>query len=190
MPEQAVVVKFLTQEELEAGLDAVRQAPKDEGRLELIVRRPAIDQREVVAGGALDAIAGLVGDNWSTRGSTSTADGSAHPGAQLALMNVRMIALLAQEQARWPLAGDQLFVDLDLSVENLPPGTRLALGTAVIEVTAKPHTGCQKFAARFGAEALRFVNTPEGRQLRLRGMHARIVQPGAIRVGDRVRKAS
>lgn len=190
MLEPEVMVRFLTQEELEAGLDAVLQAPKDEGRLELIVRRPAIDEREIVVEGALDVTAGLVGDNWSTRGSSSTADGSAHPGAQLTLMNARVIALLAQEQARWPPAGDQLFVDLDLSVENLPPGTRLALGTAVIEVTAKPHTGCQKFAARFGAEALRFVNTPQGRQLRLRGVHARVVQPGAIRVGDRVRKVS
>ncbi len=79
-------------------------------------------------------------------------------------------------------------VDLDLSVDNLPPGTLLALGSAQIEVTAQPHTGCDKFAARFGREAAKWVNSSTGRPLRLRGLNARVVQPGAIRVGDSVRK--
>lgn len=181
-------VKHLSLAELEAGLEAIRGAPKDQGRLELIVRRPEVEQREALDEGALDRVEGLVGDNWKRRGSSLTADGSAHPEMQLNVMNARVIALLAQEKERWQLAGDQLFIDLDLSVENLPPGTRLALGQAVIEVTAQPHTGCAKFMARFGKEALKFVNSAEGKALRLRGLNARVVQAGAIRVGDVARK--
>jgi MOSC domain-containing protein YiiM len=133
-------------------------------------------------------VQGLVGDNWRRRGSSRTADGSAHPDMQLNIMNARMIALVAQEKARWPLAGDQLFIDMDLSADNVPPGTHLALGSAVIAVTAQPHTGCKKFAARFGLEALQFVSTPLGKQLNLRGINARVVHPGVIRVGDVVKK--
>jgi hypothetical protein len=181
-------VKHLSMKELEAGLEAIRQAPKDAGVLEQIVRRPEIDVREVLEEGALDLAMGLVGDSWKARGSTRTEDGSAHPDMQLNVMNARVIALLAQDRERWQLAGDQLFIDLDLSVENLPPGTRLALGSAVIEVTDQPHTGCAKFMSRFGKDALKFVNSTEGRALRLRGLNARVVQTGVIRVGDRIRK--
>jgi hypothetical protein len=174
--------------ELEAGLAEIRRSPKDEGALEMIVRRPRVDEREVLAEGELDLIQGLVGDNWKTRGSSLTADGSSHPDTQLNVMNARAIALMAQNKARWPLAGDQLFIDLDLSAENLPPGTRLAVGSSVIEVTAQPHTGCKKFVARFGLEAMKFVNSPVGKQLRLRGINAKVVQPGLVRVGDIVKK--
>jgi hypothetical protein len=174
--------------ELEAGLDLVRQSPKEEGSLALIVCRPAVGEREILKEGKLDLLEGLVGDTWRTRGSSQTADGSAHPDTQVTLMNARVIALLARVRDRWPLAGDQLFVDLDLSLDNLPPGTRLALGAAVIEVTAQPHTGCHKFRARYGSEALKFVNSTMGKQLRLRGMNAKIVQPGLIRTGDGIRK--
>jgi MOSC domain-containing protein YiiM len=103
-------------------------------------------------------------------------------------MNARVIDLVAREKDRWSLAGDQLFIDLDVSAENLPPGTRLALGSAVIEVTNQPHTGCKKFAARFGLDALKFVNSPVGRQLQLRGVNARVRQAGVIRIGDLVKK--
>lgn len=181
-------IKHLTMAELEAGLADIRQSPKDEGVLAMIVRRPHLDERELLAEGELDPIEGLVGDSWRARGSSRTADGSAHPEMQLTMMNARVITLLAQSKARWPLAGDQLFVDLDLSAANLPPGTRLAVGSGVVEVTALPHTGCQKFVARFGAEAMKFVNSPLGRELNLRGINARVVQPGLIRVGDTVRK--
>ena len=131
---------------------------------------------------------GLVGDTWNQRGSRSTPDGSSHPDMQLNIMNVRSTALVAQDRERWSLAGDQLYVDFDLSGQNLPPGTRLRIGDATIEVTAIPHTGCAKFVSRFGLDAMKFVNSPVGRELNLRGICAKVVEPGAIRAGDRVRK--
>ena len=156
--------------------------------LALIVRRPAIDAREVLQEGQLDLVEGLVGDTWSQRGSSRSVDGRAHPEMQLNVMNVRAAALVAQRPERWALAGDQLYVDLDLSGENLPAGTRLAIGTSVIAVSAEPHTGCSKFVDRFGLDAMKFVNSPLGRQLNLRGINARVVQAGTIRVGDIVRR--
>lgn len=180
--------RHLTTAELEAGLDEIRRAPRDDGRLELIVRRPQVDAREVLEEAQLDLQEGLVGDTWRTRGSSRTADGSAHPDMQLNIMNARAAALVAQAKERWPLAGDQLYIDLDLTDENLPPGTRLAIGSAVVEVTAQPHTGCQKFVSRFGLDAMKFVNSPIGKQLHLRGINVRVVQPGTIRAGDVVKK--
>ena len=181
--------KYLTMDELQAGLQMIDQSPGDEGLLQMIVRRPSIGEREVLDEGHLDVAVGLVGDNWKTRGSSITDDGTAHPDMQLNVMNARVIALLAGTRDRWPLAGDQLFIDLDLSAGNLPPGTRLALGSAVIEVTPQPHTGCQKFVQRFGVDAMKFVNSPIGRRLRLRGLNARVVHPGVVRVGDLVRRS-
>ena len=183
-----VKVKHLTMEELHAGLDEIRRAPKDEGVLQLIVRRPQTDAREILEEGQLDLAEGLVGDSWNVRGSSRTADGSSHPDMQLNIMNSRAAALVAQDKNRWHLAGDQLFIDLDLSDENLPAGTRLALGTAVIEVTDQPHNGCNKFVARFGMDAMVFVNSPVGKELHLRGINAKVVQPGTIRVGDVAKK--
>lgn len=175
-------------EQLEAGLDRVRAAPRDRGTVALVVRRPAEGEREVLTEGQLDLEHGLVGDNWQARGSKSTADGSAHPDMQLNLTNARVSELIAAEQDRWALAGDQLHVDLDLSFENLPTGTRLQLGTAVIEVTEIPHNGCKKFAERFGHAALRFVNAKETKALRLRGINAKVVTPGVVRPGDTIAK--
>jgi hypothetical protein len=173
---------------LEAGLNHVRQSPPDDGIVELVVRRPAVNEREVLAVGHLDVHAGLVGDTWPVRRSSRMADGSAHPDMQLTVINARAALLVAQDPGRCALAGDQLHVDLDLSPANLPPGTRLAVGSAVIEVTGEPHLGCAKFAARFGKDALRFVNSRTGRSLRLRGLNARIVTPGTVRPGDAIRK--
>ena len=177
-----------TKEVLAAGLASIRESPKDEGVLNLIVRRPAIDAREVLQLGHLDLVTGLVGDTWRTRGSSRTVDGSSHPDMQLNLMNSRVIALLAGHVEQWPLAGDQLYVDFDLSLANLPAWTQLAIGTAVIAVTDQPHTGCKKFEARFGLDALAFISTPEGRSLNLRGINARVVCPGVVHVGDVVQK--
>jgi hypothetical protein len=181
-------IKQLTLAELEAALPTALQSPKDDGTLDLIVRRPAVGRRDVLDGGELDTATGLVGDTWTARRSTRTDDGSPHPDMQINVMNSRVIALIAGEKTRWGLAGDQLYIDLDIGAENLPAGTRLAIGSAVIEVTAQPHTGCAKFMQRFGVDAMKFVNSPKGRQLHLRGINARVVVPGRIQTGDRIRK--
>jgi hypothetical protein len=182
-------VKHLTHDELAAGIAEIRRAPRNDGMLKLIVRRPQSEQREVLEQAELNVAQGLIGDNWQDRGSSSTDDGTAHPEMQLNLMNARAIDLIAADKNRWQLAGDQLFVDLDLSGGNLPPGTRLAIGTAIIEVTAVPHTGCKKFTARFGLEAMKFVNSPVGRELNLRGINAKVVQGGTIATGDAINVA-
>jgi hypothetical protein len=175
--------------ELEAGLEEIRQSPADGGPLRLIVRRPAVEQRELLETADLDTERGLVGDSWLARGSKHTADGAASPETQVTLMNTRVATLLAGSPDAWSAAGDQLYVDLNLAESNLPAGTRLAIGNAVLEVSAEPHTGCAKFSGRFGVDALRFVSTPEGRELRLRGVNARVVRSGTISLGDRISKA-
>ena len=180
--------RHLSLAELEAGLDDIRRSPADGGGLELIVRRPATGAREVLDAGELDAAVGLVGDNWLARGSSATPDRSAHPEMQLNVMNARVAALVACHRDRWALAGDQLYVDLDLSDANLPPGSRLAIGEALIEITEQPHLGCAKFVSRFGADAMKFVNSPVGRALHLRGVNAKVIRGGPIRRGDRVWK--
>jgi MOSC domain-containing protein YiiM len=169
-----------TVHELSAGLDHVRAAPRDGGTLELIVRRPAIGEREALDSAELDTGRGLVGDSWNERGSRP------NPKAMVTVMNVRATALVAGDRERWPLAGDQLYVDLDLSPENLPAGTRLEVGSAVLEVSDAPHLGCGKFTARFGEEARELVNSAQGLALNLRGINTRVVQAGIVRVGDAV----
>jgi len=181
-------IKQLTMTELEEGMEYIRQSPRGEGVLKMIVRRPNVDERELVEECELDLEQGLAGDSWKVRGSSHTSGGSANVNAQLTIMNARVIALLAQDEARWPLAGDQLYIDMDLSDDNLPPGTRLALGSAVIEVSAQPHSGCKKFSSRFGVDAIKFVNSPEGKQLHLRGINTKVIQAGTIRVGDVLKK--
>jgi hypothetical protein len=183
-------VRHLTTAELEAALDHLRQAPKDDGVVELIVRRPEVNQREVIDEAELDVAMGLLGDNWKVRGSRRTPDGSAHPEMQINIMNARVTALLAQEKEHWPLAGDQLYIDMDLSKENLPAGSRIAVGSAVLEVSALPHTGCKKFVSRFGMEAMQFVNSVIGKELCLRGINAKIVQGGIVKVGAVAKKFS
>jgi MOSC domain-containing protein YiiM len=170
--------------ELEARLEDVRAAPADAGRLELVVRRPVEGEREELDAGELDLVEGLVGDRWAHGKRGRTPD----PATQLTLMSARAAELVAGSRERWALAGDQLYVDIDLSEANLPAGTRLAIGEAVVELSAEPHTGCKKFVSRFGLEAMLFVNSPEGRALRLRGANARVVEPGVVRPGDEVRK--
>ena len=181
-------VQYLSMTELEAGLERIRQSPKDNGLLKMIVRRPAVDEREVLQEGKLDATEGLAGDTWNIRVSVHSKDGRPNLNKQITIMNARMIALLAQSEDYWPLAGDQLYIDLDLSDDNIPPGTQLAIGSAVVEVSPDPHTGCNKFSSRFGVEALKFVNSSQGKQLHLRGINTKVIQAGSIRVGDQIRK--
>jgi MOSC domain-containing protein YiiM len=173
-----------TAEQLWADLDHVRRAPPDEGTLELIATRPAVGEREVVEQAELDVEGGVVGDSWSRRGKRP------NPKSQVAIMSARAAAMIAGEREHWAIAGDQLYVDLDLSAANLPPGTRLAIGTAILEVSDLPHLGCGKFTARYGAEARELVNSPEGVALNLRGINTRIVQGGTVRRGDTVRRLS
>ena len=176
----------LTTEQLETGLGHILRSPANNGPLLMIVRRPEVDRREIVTEAELDVAEGLVGDNWKSRGSASAPDGRANPDAQITIINARLLALLARSEERWQLSGDQLVIDLDVSVDSLPPGARLSIGSAVIEVSEKEHTGCAKFAARYGRDALRFISTPEGRDLRLRGVNTRVVRSGKIRAGDLV----
>lgn len=178
----------LSMKELEAGVDLILQSPKEEGVLEMIVRRPRTGEREVLKEGILDLKEGLVGDNWIQRGSSRTNDGSSHPDMQLNIMNSRVINLIAQRRARWQLAGDQMFIDLDMCPDNLPPGTRLAIGTSIIEVTSQPHTGCKKFVDRFGSDAMKFISSKTGKRLNLRGVNAKVIKPGKIYEGDVVKK--
>ena len=183
-------MKHLTTDELLQGLASTGHSPREAGALELIVRRPRIGERELVEEAELDVERGLVGDNWRERGSSRTSDGAAHPEMQINIMNSRVANLVATTRERWPLAGDQFFVDFDLSASNVPPGTRLGFGTAILEATAQPHTGCAKFVERFGLDAMKFVNSPMGRQLQLRGINARVVQGGTVRVGDLICKVA
>jgi MOSC domain-containing protein YiiM len=173
---------------LEESLDHIQAAPADRGTVQLIVRRPAVDEREVVTEARLDLDDGLEGDTWLARGSSRTPDGGPSMDAQLTVMNARAAGAMAGDRERWPLAGDQLYVDLDISRANLPPGSRVQIGSAVIEFSEPPHTGCAKFSARFGVDALKFVNSTIGRELRLRGANCRVVVAGTIRTGDAIRK--
>ncbi len=168
-------------EELNTGVEHILASPTDNGELQLIVRRPGVDERETPQQARLDVEVGLVGDSWATRAKVI-------PDMQLNIMNSRVVDCVAGSQDRWPLAGDQLFVDMDLSGENLPPGTQITLGDAIVEVTELPHTGCKKFAARFGVDAMMFVNSGPGKTQNFRGICAKVVKSGDISVGDIARK--
>jgi MOSC domain-containing protein YiiM len=181
-------ITYTTAAEMQQGLDHIQQAPKDMGSLELIVARTATDKRQTYEECTLTPEAGVPGDYWARGCWKTLPDGSPHPDVQVTLMNARVISLLAQTKDRWALAGDNLIVDMDLSGANLPPGQQLAIGTAILQITDIPHTGCASFIRRYGADAQRFVNSEQGKRLSLRGIYARIVQAGVIRVGDTVRK--
>lgn len=174
-----MTARYVTRADLEAGLATVAGSPREQGVLEMLVRRPARGERERLEQAVLDVEEGLVGDRWAL--------GKRRRDNQLTLMNSRLAALVAGSRERWPLAGDQLYVDLDLSVDHLPPGTRVAVGAAVVEISAEPHTGCRLFLERYGVDALALVNSSEGRRLNLRGLNAWVVSAASVRVGDAVR---
>lgn len=175
-------------EDLENALDDIIQSPAVEGVVELIVCRPAVGERTQLESADLDLDLGLVGDNWKHRGYDKSKGSSANLDVQLNLMNSRTIRVIAKDQHRWQLAGDQFFVDFDLTPDNVPPGTQLELGSAVIEVTAEPHLGCKKFAERFGMDAAKFVNSNIGKSLNLRGVNAKVISPGSVKTGDSIKK--
>ena len=173
-------------ETLQNGFEHIKKSPADNGTVELIAIRPEEDQRKELEEGMFDEIKGLIGDNWASRGHSKTTDGSAHPEMQINIMNSRIISLITTEKNDWKMAGDQLFVDFNLNKDNVPAGTRLSIGDAILEVTSVPHTGCKKFSQRFGVEALKFISTNTGRQWQLRGINARVIKSGAIRIGDQI----
>ncbi len=182
------MLKQIPISELELGIDEIKDSPKDNGVLEMIVRRPETETREIINFAEINLETGLEGDNWKARGSSAMPDGSADPEAQITLMNSRVIQLLSGDKENWQWAGDQLFVDMDLGIENLPPHSRIQIGSAILEISATPHTGCKKFSGRFGVEALAFISTPLGKALRMRGVNAKVIQAGKIKVGDAVKK--
>lgn len=161
-------------------LDKIAQSPKQEGRVDLIVRRPAVDEREVLEVGELSEAQGLVGDNWRVKGEPVL-------DMQLNIMNSRVIQAICGDIINWPIAGDQFFVDFDLGAENLPAGTQLSLGDAIIEITPEPHMGCKKFTERFGVDAMKFVNSKLHREHNLRGICAKVVKSGRVAVGDSIK---
>ena len=182
------MVRHLSLDELQDGLPGILQSPKDRGVLRAIVIRPETDARVSLPQCQLSPEGGVHGDNWAQGCWMSLPDGRPHPDVQVTIMNARTIALIAQAEERWPLAGDNLFADLDLSGENLAAGTRLSVGSALLEITAVPHNGCKKFAGRFGLDATRFVNSRDGKRLHLRGIYARVVERGVVTVGDAIEK--
>ena len=178
----------LTEAEILEGMVDVKKSPQDNGLLEAIIIRPGSEQRLSLTQCRLSQEGGTEGDAWARGCWLKLPDDSPHPDVQICITNSRMIHLLAGDKERWQLAGDNLFVDLDLSRENLHTGQQLSIGECVIEITEQSHNGCAKFRKRFGASALEFVNSPTGKQLRLRGIYAKVVQAGQVRVGDRITK--
>ena len=173
--------------DLDASLSEIKKSPSQQGVVDLIVCRPQKNTRQELDTGELTIEEGLVGDNWKVRAAGSK-DKSVHRNTQLALINSRVIAAIVNNKDRWELAGDQFYVDFDLSKENIPSGARLKIGTAIIDVTEEPHLGCKKFAERFGKDAVKFVNSSNGKLLNLRGIHARVIVPGKVTVGSHIEK--
>ena len=180
--------RHLTLAELQAGLPEILASPADDGLLRGIVTRPGQGERHDLESCDISLAGGVHGDSWARGCWKSTEDGHPHPDVQICIMNARCIALIAQERQNWPPAGDNLFIDMDLTPGNMPPGQRLAIGSAVIEITDTPHNGCAMFIERFGRDACLFVNTGDGKRFRLRGIYARVVQDGRVTVGDRATK--
>ena len=186
---EAKNIRHLNTDELEAGLEEALTSPTDEGIVNLIVCRPDVGQRKVLQSAEFSLEIGLVGDNWSKKPYSKSPDGGPHPEMQVTMINSRVLDLItAGDSSRMAVPGDQLVVDFDLSRENIPPGTKLNIGSAVIEVTEAPHTGCAQFVGWFGADAMRFVNSSRGRELCLRGINSKVVQPGVISQGDKINK--
>jgi hypothetical protein len=180
---------YVTEQQLIAGLPSILESPKDGGTVMLIVARPRSNERRLLSEAEVSPDEGLSGDRWAAT-TRRRKDGCLDTKSQLALINARCLELVAGSDERMPLSGDNLIVDLDLSFDNLPPGQRLQLGEAKIEITDRAHLGCHKFRDRFGKDAVGFVNSERGKQLRLRGVYANVIHGGVVRRGDSIRKVA
>lgn len=180
--------EYFSKEQINEKLPYIMESPKDNGILSFIVIRPGVDDRKLIQEGQLSSTEGLIGDSWNQRPSRHTPDNSPYIENQVTIMNKRVIESIAQNEERQLLAGDQLFVDFDLSEENLPPGSRLQIGNAIVQISHVPHNGCGKFKERFGSEALKFVNSEMGKANHFRGLNAKVIKEGKIQTGDPVAK--
>lgn len=180
--------RHLTRAELAAALPQVTAGPKDHGELKAIFVRPGPGQRLDVSSVAISSAGGLEGDHWAKGCWKSLPDGSPDPDVQVFIMNARFLDLIAQERSHWASCGNSFVADMDLGADNLPVGTRLKAGSAELEITAVPGTGCEAFIEWYGRDACVFVNTGEGKKNRLRGVYARVVKDGVVRIGDTLTK--
>ena len=187
---------FLNMEELEAGIKFILESPKDNGKLELIVIRPDVEQRKILSTGELSTVEGLVGDSWIKRPDSKTPDKKPRLGTQITIMNSRVTSLITKKLyksekekfEKWSLAGDQFFVDMDLSYDNLPPGTKLSLGNAEIEISSDPHNGCEKFKNWYGKDARDFVNSEMGKKHNFRGIQGKVIKNGSVGINEIFKK--
>jgi hypothetical protein len=179
----------LSLEELQSHLDSIKQSPQDDGILKAIVIRPVSNERVGMESSVVTPDGGVHGDRWAKQAWLNLPEEELEPKAQITVMNSRAAEVIARNRARWPLAGDNLYVDLDLSEDNLQAGQQLSIGSAVFEITPQPHNGCGKFEQRFGAEALKWVNSEEGKHHHLRGIYIKVVKAGVINVDDTITKA-
>ncbi len=181
-------IEHTTSDELNDKMDWLLDSPKDGGVVRGIVVRPATDEREELQEARLSPEGGVEGDRWASTAQRKLKDGRLNPDVQVTLTNARLIELLAKERSRWSLSGDQIYVDMDLSMENLQPGQRLAIGSTVLEISEVPHRGCSKYRSRFGQAGFDLVDSARGRELRFRGVYAQIVKEGTVGVGDQIHK--
>jgi len=176
-------MKFVTTDEINSNLSFILSSPKDVGKIESIIVRRRKNERELRKEVFLSPEKGVEGDRWY-----DLSKGKPDPRRQLTIINSRLIKLLAQSVERMQLAGDNLIIDLDISDANLPVGQRLTIGKVMVEITDVPHTGCSRFAERYGNDAVEFINAPERSSLRLRGVYAKFLNSGLIHVGDIIKK--
>lgn len=173
-----------TMDELLAATPSILDAPKDRAEISMLCLRPGYNQRRFVDHIDVSPEEGIPGERWSTRPWLTLPDGAAHPGIQVCILSKRVLDLVWRDRATTPHPGDTFIVDMDLSEDNLPDGQLLQAGSAVLRVSEVFNDGCVKWKARYGADAKDWVNLPEYRAARLRGILCSVEQAGRIANGD------